>query len=497
MTSGERLLDSSEKKETELHHNCGLAGFYFPTPTTTAEYSLFPALTRLQHRGQEGTGVVFLDTNGEVLSHKTKGMVDELVNNDVFRSNIHQRETKIALGHTRYSTSGTDDAWQPFIGEHIILAHNGNITNPKEFIKDFSEEKQKETLSDTHALFQLLEREIDKGVPFEEVLARELPRLTGAASLLIVDPKTQTLYGYRDPQGMRPLHLGILKRNEGYALVSEPYTLEGHAHTTYEIPRGECVKVVDNERGYETVFKDPRNLNEARCIFEDIYFSFPINNVDQFRRQSGNWLAQQDVDEGFVPDVIVPMQNSGRVYAEGYAQELSRLYRSHSDIDLSTFIPTSALVNNNYIKRVFIQPGNRDEATNLKFAINEQLVKGKKVVLVDDSLVRGTTATLITTMLKNAGAAEVHWRIGSDMIIDSCFWGIDFPDSQELIANRNEQNVDLITKTLGADSIKYIPIEESERIAHDINGYDKNYCTACFTGVKPSPIFPELLLSKK
>ncbi len=468
----ERLLSENEIVDDGPTHKCGIVGAYYHEGQPSIDPIAF-AMTRLSHRGQEGIGVAVIEENGEVFAHYESGVM-----NDSFRNAVNAQtvKAKVVLGHDRYSTSGSALAAQPIVrgenGHSLVTVHNGNLTNPLYLSTLLPENMREELLSDTYVLHQFICSQ--KGDSMEEKIKMALPQVEGAYSLILADPKNYTLYGIRDPYGFRPLYLGELNDGSGFILTSEDYGFQGIATKIDEVKRGEGIKIQDGR--IESFFTDPRTKESASssCIFELIYFAHPASEVfgvpvAQFRRHCGMELAIQDSKEEISADVVVPVRNSGTIAGEGYALQ--------SNLPL-----LSGLLTNQRADRVFILPEKRKEALLLKFSEDRSVVEGKSLIVVDDSLVRGTTSREITKILRGAGASGVHWRIASPPIVWPCFYGIDFQTRKGLIAPG--KNIEEIAAEIGADSLSYLPLKKTESIAMELQKDPDGvlFCKACFKG---------------
>jgi len=455
------LLTSKDKPKP----NCAVLGIYGLPEASTLTYL---GLYALQHRGQEATGIVSSD--GEMLyRHAGKGLVaDVYKHRDIF----NRLPGKLAIGHNRYSTTGVSSEYnvQPLLVEDrtgpVAMAHNGNIVDYKD-LRRFLEEEGSifRTSSDSELILQLLAR--SNGDNLQERLNDAIKMVHGAYSLTLLIPNK--LIAVRDPFGFRPLCIG--KKDSGWVVASEScaFDLLG-AEYIRDIDPGEML-VID-ERGLHSV-RFSNSKRRAHCIFEYVYFSRPDSlifgdNVDKTRRKLGHILAKgHPVKDA---DIIVSVPDSSNTAALGYAIEADLRFEL-------------ALIRNHYVGRTFIEPEQRmrDFGVKLKFNAVAGVVKGKNVVLVDDSIVRGTTLMKLVRLIRNAGANEVHVRISSPPVVNPCYYGMDFPTSNELAAY--SRTVEDIRNYIEADSLEYLtPAELLEAVPHD-NSQD--YCTACFTGKYP------------
>ena len=448
-----------------MSEQCGVFGvFNHPAAAEVASLGLYA----LQHRGQESSGIAVSD-GSRLAVHKDMGLVSQ-----VFKSGEALAKLKgpHALGHNRYSTTGSSTIVnaQPilidFKAGQIASAHNGNLTNASALRNQMEKDGSIfMSTTDTEVIMHLLAR--SRRSTIEQMILESLSHIQGAYSMLFLTPKA--LFGVRDPRGVRPLVLG--KLDNTWLLSSETcaFDLVGAAFER-EIEPGEMIKI--DEKGI-TSYQIPlfeRVKNRAHCIFEYIYFSRPDsfafgNNVDKIRRKIGRRLAVEHPCKG--GDVVIGIPDSATTAALGYAEE------SGIKFDIG-------LIRNHYVGRTFIHPvqSGRDHSVRIKFNPVKGVLKGKKVVLVDDSIVRGTTMKKIVTLIKTAEPAEIHLRISSPPIICPCFYGIDMPTKEELIASA--KSVEEIRKYLGVNSLGYLSIDGllSALKTEEQN----NFCRACFDG---------------
>ncbi len=450
-------------------HECGIFGvFGHPNAAVLTYYGLFA----LQHRGQESAGIVTTTGPGKsFLLHKGMGLVSQVFGQEELRDLKGTR----ALGHTRYSTTGTSTLKnaQPFVVDcvrgQMAIAHNGNLINA-DLLRDELERKGSifQTTADSEIILHLLARPADNG---SSVLSA-LRRIEGAFSLIIMSERE--LIAVRDPFGWRPLVLGEL--DGAYIVASETCALDLiHAKFIREIRPGE-VLIID-EQGMRSEWPFP-DQQPAFCMFEYVYFARPDSiiggvNVAHVRTEMGRELARRFPAEA---DIVVPVPDSGNYAALGFARELNIPYEH-------------AFVRNHYIGRTFLQPSQliRDFDVRVKLNLIKEAVEGKRVVVVDDSIVRGTTARARVVNLREAGAREVHMRVSCPPHRFACHYGIDFPDPEKLIAN--QMSIEDICKYLGVDSLGYLDIEGMVRAT----GKPLNeFCLACFNGKYPLAVDPEL-----
>lgn len=461
-----------------LHEECGVFGIYDLDGADTAS-SIYYGLFALQHRGQESCGIAVTDTNGpkrSVSSCKGMGLVNEVFVGDKLE-NLHGN---LGIGHVRYSTAGASNAEniQPLVLNYIkgtlAMAHNGNLVNAAELKKELEYSGAIfQTTIDSEVIAYHIARERLHTASVEEAVCNAMKKIKGAYSLVIVSPRK--LIGARDPFGFRPLCIG--KRENCYILASESCALDAvSAEFVRDVEPGEIVTV--QEDGRITSDRTLCGQKHAKCIFEYIYFARPDTYFDghsvyNSRIMAGKILAQMHPVEA---DIVVGVPDSGNVAAMGFAMETGIPYGT-------------AFIKNSYVGRTFIKPKQsvRESAVKIKLNVLKEVVRGKRVVMVDDSIVRGTTSERIVRMMKNAGATEVHVRISSPPFLYPCYFGTDVPSCDQLIAHNN--TVDQICSMLGADSLGYL---DGERLSELIGG-DTGYCEACFSGQYPvSPPKPSV-----
>lgn len=454
----------------ELHEECGVFGIYDFDGNDIAS-SIYYGLFALQHRGQESCGIAVSDTQGpKGIVRSTKGM--GLVNEVFTPEELEKLDGDIGVGHVRYSTAGASCAsnTQPLVLNYVkgtlALAHNGNIVNALELRHELEYTGAIfQTTIDSEVIAYHIARERLKTATVEEAVKNAMKKLSGAYSLIVMSPRK--LIGARDPFGFRPLCIG--KRDNAYILASESAALDAvSAEFIRDVLPGEIV-TISKEGGIQSDISLCQP-NIAKCIFEYIYFARPDSYIDgvsvyNSRIMAGKILAQTHPIEA---DVVVGVPDSGNAAALGFAME--------SGIEFGM-----AFVKNSYVGRTFIKPKQsvRESAVKIKLNVLKEVVKGKRVVMIDDSIVRGTTSERIVRMLKNAGATEVHVRISSPPFLYPCYFGTDVPSCEQLIAHNN--SVEKICELIGADSLGYL---DPERLSELIGG-DHGYCDACFSGNYP------------
>ncbi len=459
-----------------LGHHCGVAAIYSPDPVNVPEQLFFP-LFALQHRGQESAGIAYRKESRTVV-YKDLGMVSTVLS----RYLAKERRSKLGIGHVRYSTRGGNKAEnvQPLHvvcnkGE-IALAHNGNISNTAQLkTMLFEEGSIFQTSSDTELLLHLLSR--SRAPDFYSALVETLQLVEGAYSMVMMHD--DTIVAVRDPFGFRPLYVGT-KDGVTY-VVSETCALDILKVSDYRsVEPGEILII--NQDGLHSDHL-PRAHARRQCVFELIYFARPDSSVfdvsvHSSRKRMGAMLARAD---GESPgEIVVPVPDSGTSAALGYAEE------SGLPFDFG-------LTRNHYAGRSFIMPttAERELAVRMKLHPVREVIEGRRVILVDDSLVRGTTARILVALIKDAGASEVHLRLSSPEIRWPCFFGIDIPTRTELISNHLSPAQ--IASTVGADSVRFLTLDLLRESLDEPDAY----CTACFSGRYPVNVAltPEELLA--
>jgi amidophosphoribosyltransferase len=455
----------------KFHDECGVVAI-FGNPE--AEKLAYLGLHALQHRGQESAGIVTSD--GMTLHmHKAMGLVADIFNEDV----LSKMRGTLGIGHTRYSTAG-DSALlnaQPIMVQSnkgmMALAHNGNLVNAQDIRQRLeSQGSIFQTNSDTEVIVHLIALSKEQTLP--EAMADALRRVEGAFSLVMISP--DRIFAARDPRGFRPLAMGRITAHGSdkqdtivFASETSAFDLIG-ATFERDVKAGELVVV--GPEGVTSRMYAPA-LEQSSCIFEHVYFSRPDSlvfgrAVQESREELGRQLAREAPAEA---DLVVPVPDSGVTAAMGYAAESGIPFRF-------------GLIRNHYVGRTFIEPRQsvRDFGVRLKINPVRSLLQGKRVVLIDDSIVRGTTSRKIVRMVRNAGAKEVHMRISCPPTISPCFYGVDTPSKKELIAAN--KSVEEIREFIGADSLAYLSLPGMKKACGD--GVKTTYCTACYTGTYPT-----------
>jgi amidophosphoribosyltransferase len=457
----------------KFHDECGVVAI-FAHPE--AEKLAYLGLHALQHRGQESAGIVTSD-GLNLKPHKAMGLVADIFTEDV----LAQMRGTLAIGHTRYSTAG-DSALlnaQPILVQSnkgaMAVAHNGNLTNAADVRQRLERQGSIfQTNSDTEVIVHLIAMSKEHTLP--EAMADALRRVEGAFSLVMMSP--DRIFAARDPRGFRPLAMGRMAGLEGQKRDTIVFASETCAFdligATYErdVKPGELVVV--GPEGITSRLYAPE-APQSSCIFEHVYFSRPDSMVfgrpvQTSREELGRQLAREAPVEA---DIVVPVPDSGVTAAVGYAAESGIPFRF-------------GLIRNHYVGRTFIEPSQsvRDFGVKLKLNPVRALLQGKRVVLIDDSIVRGTTSRKIVRMIRSAGAKEVHMRISCPPTISPCFYGVDTPSKNQLIAAN--KSVEEIKEYIGADSLSYLSLEGLKTACGE--GEKTSYCSACYTGSYPTTI---------
>ena len=451
--------------DESVKHYCGLFGIYGHRDSARLTYL---GLYSLQHRGEEAAGLVTWD--GKAMhTHKAMGLVSEVFNEQVLRG----LPGRAAVGHTRYSTTGSSTLKdsQPLVVTYakgqLAVAHNGNLVNAYELRQQLEANGSIfQTTVDSEIILHLLARATNKH--FEDDLVECLQLLKGAFTLLFLTERE--LIGARDPQGFRPLCIGRL--NQAYVLASETCALDIiGAKYVRDVEPGEAVVIgPDGLRSLRSAKETPPR--RAHCLFEHVYFARPDSrifgeSVEAVRMKLGRQLAREYPVEA---DLVMPIPDSGNFAALGYSLESNIPFRI-------------GMIRNHYVGRTFIQPAQeiRDLKIRVKFNPIRDIIRGKRIVIVDDSIVRGNTTKARVKSLREAGAASVHMRVSCPPTKHPCFYGIDFPSRKELIAN--QLSLDEIRKFIGVDTLGYLSLEGMLKAV----GKPEHYCTACWNGSYPVP----------
>jgi amidophosphoribosyltransferase len=458
-------------RSDKFRDECGVVAIY---GHPEAEKLAYLGLHALQHRGQESAGIV--TSNGLALQpHRDMGLVADIFTEEV----LSKLRGRLAIGHTRYSTAGDSSLLnaQPIMVQSnkgiMALAHNGNLVNAQEIRQRLEGQGSIfQTNSDTEVIVHLIALSKEQTLP--EAMADALRRVEGAFSLVMISH--DRIFGARDPRGFRPLAMGRIPKLPGETQDTIVFASETCAFdligATFErdTKPGELI-AVGPEGITSRSFAPP--ATQSSCIFEHVYFSRPDSMVfgrpvQTSREELGRQLAREAPAEA---DIVVPVPDSGVTAAVGYAAESGIPFRF-------------GLIRNHYVGRTFIEPRQtvRDFGVKLKLNPVRTLLEGKRVVLIDDSIVRGTTSRKIVRMIRSAGAREVHMRISCPPTVSPCFYGVDTPSKKELIAAN--KSVAEIREFIGADSLAYLSLEGMKKACAD--GEKTTYCSACYTGVYPT-----------
>lgn len=454
----------------ELHEECGVFGMYDFGGNDVAS-TIYYGLFALQHRGQESCGIAVSETNGpkgKVNSYKGMGLVNEVFTQET----LDGMKGDIGVGHVRYSTAvaSTRENAQPLVLNYVkgtlVLAHNGNLINVNELRQELEYTGAIfQTTIDSEVIAYHIARERLTSKSVEEAVKRAAGKIKGAFSLVVMSPRK--LVGARDPFGFKPLCIG--KRDDAYMIASETCALETiGAEYVRDVLPGEVVTITPEGISSDTSLCLPKQ-KEARCVFEYIYFSRSDSHIDGVsvyasRIKAGKFLA---MDSPVEADLVVGVPESGNAAALGYSME--------SGIPYGT-----AFVKNSYVGRTFIKPkqSNRESSVRVKLNVLAEAVRGKRVIMIDDSIVRGTTSDRIVRMLREAGAIEVHVRIASPPFLWPCYFGTDIPERKQLIAYN--RTVEEICEIIGADSLGYLSVDRLAEMVEELP-----ICKGCFTGTYP------------
>ena len=453
----------------ELHEECGVFGMYDLDGNDVAS-TIYYGLFALQHRGQESCGIAVSDTYGpKGVVNACKGMG---LCNEVFTSEkLEKLKGNIGVGHVRYSTAGssTIENTQPlglnYVKGTLALAHNGNLVNAPELRRELAYDGAIfQTTIDSEVIAYHIARERCKVGTAEEAVANAMKKIKGAYSLVISSPRK--LIGARDPQGFKPLCIG--KRDNAYILTSETCALDTIGATfVRDVLPGEIVTINKDGIKSNLMMHDPKK--EARCIFEYIYFARTDSTIDGVNVYHSRIIAGKALAESYPveADLVVGVPDAGLVAAKGYSEQSGIPYGM-------------AFHKNSYVGRTFIKPKQSDRESSVKIKLNviPEVVKGKRIVMVDDSIVRGTTCANIIKMLKKAGATEVHVRISSPPFLHPCYFGTDIPEREQLIAYN--RSIEEIRDIIGADTLGYLKVERLHEMVEGLN-----ICEGCFTGKYP------------
>lgn len=466
---GKELLDCN--MDDKVHEECGVFGVWNYDKEDVA-HDIYCGLLALQHRGQEAAGIAVCDTYGEkgnLCLHKDLGLVTEVFDEE----QLGKLKGNIGIGHVRYSTTGggTLENAQPmacyYLKGTLALVHNGNIVNCDALKQDMFEEGDIfRATTDTEVVIKLIAKMRSKTGSIQEAVKAAAPQLIGGYALIIMSPRK--LVAVRDPLGLKPLCIG--KTENGFVIASESCALSAvGAEFIRDVEPGEIVTFSRKGIVSDTTMCGHKH---AHCVFEYIYFSRLDSKMDGISVHNARFKGGQMLAQAYPVDVdiVTGVPESGMAAAAGYADQAG--------------IPfVHAFHKNSYIGRTFIKPTQkeRENAVHMKLNVLEDVVKGKRMVLIDDSIVRGTTIANLITMLRKAGALEVHVRISSPPFLYPCYYGTDVPDNSQLIANK--MNAEEICKRIGADSLGYMRLKDLDRMTGDLP-----ICKACFDGKYPTPV---------
>lgn len=452
--------------KSSIHANCGVVGVYGHPDAAQLTYL---CLYALQHRGQEGAGIVS-SSGTEFKLHCAQGLVSDIFS-DV--NTLRKLDGSIAIGHNRYSTTGENIIVniQPLVMSlhdgPIAISHNGNLVNSRSIRNNLMREGSIfQTTSDSEVIVHLIAKSQNNNL--KDQIKEAILKVSGAYSLVLMNKNT--LAAVRDPKGFRPLCIG--EKDGAYIITSESCALDLiEAKYMRDVQPGELIIVDEKGLHSEMIFPPERS---AYCIFEDIYFSRPDSRVfgeyvDKTRRKFGKRLAEEKPANG---DIVISVPDSSNTAALGYSQ------KSNIKFEIG-------LIRNHYVGRTFIHPiqSQRDSNVLIKFNPVGGVLKDRRVVIVEDSIVRGTTLKKLVKMVRDAGAKEVHIRVSSPPIISPCYYGMDFPTKKELIADN--KSVEEIRQFLNVDSLGYFSLEG---LLDSVENGKTHFCTACFSGKYPIPL---------
>lgn len=459
--------------KNHIHEECGIFGIFRNERTDVAE-SVYYALYALQHRGQESCGIVVND-DGILNYYKDIGLVADVFTPEALHG---LGQGNMAIGHVRYGTTGTAARknTQPIVVNHIkgnmALAHNGNLTNSHQLREELELcGSIFHTTSDTEVISYIITKERLSAMSIEEAVSRAMDRLEGAYSLVIMSPTK--LIAVRDELGFRPVCYGTLA-DGGYVVASESCALDAvGARFVRDLEPGEIV--VFDKNGVRSMTEHCKRRAQTACVFEYIYFARPDSVIDgcsvhESRLRAGAYLA---LEHPVHADVVIGVPDSGLDAAVGYSRQSGIPYGI-------------GFIKNKYIGRTFIAPGQKTREDKVKIKLNpiSGVVRGKRVVLIDDSIVRGTTSERIVRLLRDAGATEVHMRVSAPPFINPCYYGTDIDSKEALIACQH--TLAEIEKIIGVDSLGYLSVEHAKKIAG--GGSCGGFCTACFDGEYPTAV---------
>ncbi len=454
---------------SQLHEECGVFGLYTHEPEATAIHT-YHALYALQHRGQESAGIAIND-DGVISSHKDVGLVSEVFPPDVLQN---LGSGTITVGHVRYATTGNKSRTnaQPLVINHVkgsmVLAHNGNLTNAAELREKLELSGAIfHTTSDTEVIAYTITAQRLTAPSIEEAVDAAMDIIQGAYSLVLMS--STKLIAARDPNGFRPLCIGTME-DGGYVFASESCALDAiGAHFLRDVEPGEIV--IADGNGLRSIRTHCNGRKSSLCVFEFIYFARPDSVIDgasvhEARLRAGAFLA---LEHPVQADIVIGVPDSGLDAAVGYARQSGIPYGI-------------GFIKNKYIARTFIAPGQKSREDKVRIKLNPiaSVVKGKRVVMIDDSIVRGTTSQRIVKLLRDAGAKEVHVRVSAPPFLHPCYFGTDIDSRDHLIACNH--TTEEIAEIIGADSLGYLSVDSVHKLAV---GCGCTFCDGCFTGNYP------------
>ena len=458
---------------SSLREECGVFGVYSPESYNVALMTYY-GLFALQHRGQESCGIVVND-DGVFNSYKDTGLV-----NDVFTPEILSSlgNGNMAVGHVRYGTTGSSERSnaQPILVNHMkgrmALAHNGNLVNSFELRRELEMEGSIfHTTSDTEVISYIITKERINSPSIEDAICRAMYKLKGAYSLVVMSPSK--LMAVRDPNGFRPLCYGVTEDGR-YVVASESCALDSvGAKLVRDVEAGEIL--IFDKDGIRSIKEHCQKADHRLCVFEYIYFARPDSVIEgscvhEARIRAGAFLA---LEHPVQADVVIGVPDSGIDAAIGFSRQSGIPYEL-------------GFIKNKYIGRTFIAPGQQSREDKVRIKLNpiSYVVSGKRVVMVDDSMVRGTTSKRIVRLVREAGAKEIHLRFSAPPFINPCYYGTDIDSRENLIACK--YSIDEIAKIIGVDSLGFLSNESVKQLASGVHG--KGYCTACFDGDYPTDV---------
>ena len=461
------------EKEEKLHEECGIFGVWDSKKFDVA-HDIYYGLLALQHRGQEAAGIAVCNTagpRGNISLHKDMGLVSEVFNEKL----LNNMEGNIGIGHVRYSTTGDSNIQnaQPIASYYLkgtlALVHNGNIVNTAALKQELMEQGMTfHATTDSEVIHVLISKMRAESASVEEAVKKVVPKLAGGYALIIMSPRK--LIAVRDPLGLKPMCIG--KTATGFVIASESCALTAiGAEFVRDVEPGEVITI--SKKG---MVSDTELVSQVRahCIFEYIYFARLDSRIDGVSVYNARFKGGQALAKAYPveADIVAGVPESGLTAAAGYAYESGIRY-------------VNAFHKNSYIGRTFIKPtqAERESAVHMKLNVLEPVVRGKRIVLIDDSIVRGTTIANLIRLLRGAGAKEVHVRICSPQFLYPCYYGTDVPSRKELIANN--YSVEEIRRRIGADSLGYMRLEDLDATVEGLS-----LCKACFEGKYPT-LLPE------